>query len=108
MNVRRALRVATLGCALLGSPVVEAAINASNLGAAYDATKSSINFKIYSSRATRIDLYLYSAATGQQEKVSLPMTLGTGGVWSLNVTSSQLAQLRHHRHGLLRLSRLGS
>ncbi|WP_426344622.1 alpha-amylase family glycosyl hydrolase [Pseudoduganella sp. R-32] len=92
MKVRRALGLATLGCAMLGSPlVVRAAINANNLGAAYDATKSSINFKIYSSRATRIDLYLYGAATGQQEKVSLPMTLGTGGIWSLNVTSSQLA-----------------
>jgi isoamylase len=91
MKIRRALGVAMLGCALLGSPLAHAAINASNLGAAYDATKSSINFKVYSSRATRIDLYLYSAATGQQEKVSLPMTLGTGGVWSLNVTSTQLA-----------------
>jgi isoamylase len=92
MKIRRALGLAMLGCALFGSPVVvQAAINANNLGAAYDATKSSINFKIYSSRATRIDLYLYSAATGQQEKVSLPMTLGTGGIWSLNVTSSQLA-----------------
>jgi len=92
MKIRHALGLAMLGCALFGSPVVvQAAINANNLGAAYDATKSSINFKIYSSRATRIDLYLYSAATGQQEKVSLPMTLGTGGIWSLNVTSSQLA-----------------
>jgi glycogen operon protein len=91
MKVRRALGVAMLGCALLGSSVVHAAINATKLGAAYDATKSSIDFKIYSSRATRIDLYLYSVATGQQEKVRLPMTLGSGGIWSLNVTSSQLA-----------------
>ena len=92
MKVRRAIGLAMLGCALLGSPVVvQAAINANNLGAAYDATKSSINFKIYSSRATRIELYLYSAATGQQEKVHLPMTLGAGNIWSLNVTASQLA-----------------
>ncbi|KRC00936.1 isoamylase [Duganella sp. Root198D2] len=91
MKVRRALRVAMLGCALLASPVIHAAINANSLGAAYDAAKSSINFKIYSSRAARIDLYLYSAATGQQEKASLPMTLGSGGIWSVNVTSSQLA-----------------
>ena len=91
MKLRRALGVAMLGCALLGSPVVDAAINASKLGAAYDATKSSIDFRIYSSRATRIELYLYSAASGQQEKARLPMTLGTGGVWSLNVTSAQLA-----------------
>ncbi|WP_028102896.1 isoamylase [Pseudoduganella violaceinigra] len=91
MKVRRALGVAMLGCALFGSPAIHAAINASKLGAAYDATKSSINFKVYSSRATRIDLYLYNAATGQQEKASLPMTLGAGGVWSLNLTSAQLA-----------------
>jgi glycogen operon protein len=91
MQLRHALGAAMLGCALLASPVVHAAINPNNLGAAYDATKSSINFKIYSSRATRIELYLYSAATGQQEKMKLPMTLGAGGVWSVNVTSAQLA-----------------
>jgi len=91
MRFRRALGVAMLGCALLGSPVVHSAINPNKLGAAYDATKSSINFKIYSSRASRIELYLYSAATGQVEKARLPMTLGTGGIWSLNVSSAQLA-----------------
>ncbi|WP_374585296.1 glycogen-debranching protein [Pseudoduganella sp.] len=91
MKFRRALGVAMLGCALLASPLVHAAINPSKLGAAYDASKSSINFKVYSGRATRIELYLYSAATGQQEKARLPMTLGAGGVWSVNVSSAQLA-----------------
>lgn len=91
MHFRPALGAMLLGCALLASPAAYSAINPSSLGAAYDATKSSINFKIYSSRATRIELYLYSAATGQQEKVHLPMTLGAGNIWSLNVTASQLA-----------------
>lgn len=91
MQFRRALGVATLGCALLASPVVHAAINPSKLGAAYDATKSSINFKIYSSRATRIELFLYSAATGQQEKARLPLVRNIDGTWGVNVTSAQLA-----------------
>jgi glycogen operon protein len=91
MKLRRALVAGLLGCALLASPLVRAAINPSQLGAAYDATQSSINFKIYSSRATRIELFLYSAASGQQEKARLPLTLGAGGIWSLNVSSAQLA-----------------
>jgi glycogen operon protein len=91
MKLRHTLGLAALGCALLGSPLVHAAINPTKLGAAHDAARAAINFKIYSSRATRIELYLYSAATGQQEKARLPMTLGAGGIWSLSVSSAQLA-----------------
>src|SRR5688500_20404483 len=36
-----------------------AAINANNLGAKYDATQSNINCRVYSSRATRIEVWLY-------------------------------------------------
>jgi glycogen operon protein len=68
-----------------------AAINASQLGAAYDAGKTSVNFRIYSSRATRIELYLYSSATGTQEKARLVLTKGSGNIWSANVTAAALA-----------------
>src|SRR5690349_11050262 len=41
-----------------------------SLGATYDATQSNITFRVYSSRATRITVSLYSQAQGAQEKVS--------------------------------------
>ncbi len=89
MDFRRTLTSAVLGCALLASPAY-AAINASKLGAAYDATKANVTFKVYSSRATRIELFLYSTATGSQEKARYVLTAGAGGVWSTTLPVSTL------------------
>lgn len=59
-----------------------AQINRNTLGARYDATKANITFRVFSSRATRIELCLYSAATGQQEKVRYVMVKDTAtNVW---------------------------
>jgi isoamylase len=85
----RLVLAALFTCALAGAPA-SAAINASQLGAAYDAS-SNVNFKLYSSRATRIELYLYSAASGSQEKARVVMTKGSGNIWSASVTASALA-----------------
>jgi hypothetical protein len=41
-----------------------AAIDSPRLGARYDATSNNIVFRVYSSRATRIELYLYAASYG--------------------------------------------
>jgi len=90
MNLRRTLCPALLGLALLAGPV-HAAINASALGASYDATKANVAFKVYSSRATRIELFLYSSATGTAEKARYPLTLGSGGVWSLSLPVTTLS-----------------
>ena len=89
MYLRRTLSSALLGIALLASPA-HAAINASQLGASYDGTKANVAFKVYSGRATRIELFVYSSATGSAEKARYPMTLGTGGVWSLSLPVTTL------------------
>ncbi len=61
------------------------------LGASYDATQSNITFRVYSSRATRIEVYLYSQAQGAQEKVSYTLTKdATTNVWSKTVSVSTL------------------
>ena len=67
MQLQRTLLAALCAGALLGAPAW-AAINPSKLGAAYDATKANVSFKVYSGKATRIELYLYSTATGTEEK----------------------------------------
>jgi glycogen operon protein len=85
--------IRTLACAAataLATLPGHAAINASGLGAAYASGNASINFKVYSSRATRIELWLYAAGTGQTEKLKVVMTKGTGNIWSANVTTSAL------------------
>ncbi len=61
------------------------------LGAQYDATKTNINFNVYSSRATRIELYIYKTAQGAQEVVKYVMTKNaTTNVWSKSVAVSTL------------------
>ena len=86
--------IRTLVCAAAAALVAapgQAAINASALGGAYDAAHTSINFKVYSSRATRIELWLYATASGAPEKLRVTLTKGSGNIWAANVTTSALS-----------------
>ena len=89
MKFHPTLTAALLTCSLAGSPAW-AAINASKLGASYDTTNANVTFKVYSSRASRIELLLYSTATGTVEKARYVMTLGTGGVWNSSIPVATL------------------
>lgn len=81
------------GVALSIAPTSYAAINASNLGANYDAAKANVNFKVYSSRATRIELSVYAAAYGAQEVAKYVLTKDASNVWSTTVSVSSLQAL---------------
>ncbi|GLW34516.1 glycogen debranching protein [Actinoplanes regularis] len=61
---------AILSAGILTAPPARAAIDAQTLGARYDATGANITFRVHSAAATRIQVYVYSAATGAQEKAS--------------------------------------
>lgn len=76
--------------ALWPAQAAQAAINAQNLGAKYDATNSNITFRVYSSRATRIEVWIYKTASGAQEKVHYVMTKDAANVWSKTVSVSTL------------------
>lgn len=67
-----------------------AAIDSMNLGAKYDAGKANVNFQIYSSRATRIELSVYASAYGSQEVARYVLTKGANHVWSANAAVSAL------------------
>ena len=92
MRHARTLLGAALAAAFIGAmpAPAAAAINAYALGGAYDATKANINFKVVSSRATRIEVWIYAAATGQAEKKTLVMTKGANNVWAASVPVSTL------------------
>lgn len=80
-----AIAVAGLALALwlTPAPVARAAINAQNLGAKYDANKSKITFRAYSSRATRIEVWLYKTPSGAQELARYVMNKDpVTNVWS--------------------------
>lgn len=89
MQLQRTLLAALCAGALLGAPAW-AAINPNALGAAYDATKANVSFKVYSSKATRIELYLYSTATGTAEKARYLMS-NSNGIWSVTIPTSTLS-----------------
>ena len=95
----RRLPAAALACLMLLAAAVswlpaapaQAAIDAYQLGARYDATQSNITFKVYSSRATRIEVWLYSQGAGQQEKVRYVMTKDAAThVWTKTASVSTL------------------
>jgi len=52
----------------------EAATNASSLGASYDSTQSNVIFRVYSSRATQIEVDLYSSPMGSPEVLRLTLS----------------------------------
>lgn len=68
---------------------VSAAIDASALGARYNG--SNIDFKVFSSRATRIEVFIYKTPSGAQEVVRYVLTKNaTTNVWSKSVAVSTL------------------
>jgi glycogen operon protein len=73
------------------APPAAAAINALNLGAKYDGTQSNITFNVYSSRATRIEVWLYKTPSGAQEVVHYVLTKNaTTNVWSKTASVATL------------------
>ena len=74
----------------LASPA-QAAIDAYALGAKYDATQANITFKVYSSRATRIEVWIYKTASGAQEVVRYVMTKDAAtNIWSKTASVATL------------------
>src|SRR5215475_3281499 len=69
-----------------------AEINRLHLGAQFDSSGTQVTFRVYSSRATRIELNLYKQPTGADEAAHIPLDRdATTSVWSTTVPVSQIA-----------------
>ena len=89
-RVRLSVSISLLLCLLIPT-VASAAIDAHQLGARYDATQSNITFKVYSQRATRIEVWIYKVAAGNQEKVNYVMVKDAAtNIWSKTVSVATL------------------
>ncbi len=65
--------------------------NAQSLGARYDALAENVTFKVYSSQATRIDVYVFSNPMAEPEKAAFTMTLDAPSrVFSKTVSMADL------------------
>ncbi len=87
------LRLSVIGTVVALSIAANAfaAIDAYQLGARYDATQSNITFKVYSSRATRIEVWIYKYASGFQEKVKYVMVKDAAtSIWSKTASVATL------------------
>ncbi|PHV11954.1 glycogen debranching protein [Chitinimonas sp. BJB300] len=79
-------------CLAISPPHTYAAANPDQLGARFDATQTKLNFKVFSSRATRVEVYLYRSPKGVQEVARIPMNIRPGNVWSLSLPVGTLAR----------------
>jgi glycogen operon protein len=71
--------------------VAQGAVNAQRYGASYDSTRANITFRVYSARATRIEVWVYAQASGAQERFRTALTRNTStNVWSATVPVSSL------------------
>ena len=92
LRLRGAVAACLLLLSLCWASLAPAAINTHNLGAKYDATQANINFRVYSSRATRIEVWIYKTAKGAQPVVRYVMTKDAAtSVWSKTASVSTLA-----------------
>ena len=82
--------LACAGLAAIPAMPAHAAINSMSLGASYNAQKTQITFRVYSSQATRIVLYLYASGYGVQEAATYAMSNQGGGVWQVIVPVSSI------------------
>jgi isoamylase len=86
------LRLALL-LLLVTEPSAFAQIDRLALGARFDAAPSQLTFRIYSSRATRIELYLYAQPVGADEVGRVPLDRDAAtSVWSTTLPLSRIRQ----------------
>ncbi len=76
--------------ALFAVPDTHASIDSMNLGASYSSNNSQITFRVYSSQATRIVLYLYSSGYGVQESATYVLSPAGSNVWAVTVSTSAI------------------
>lgn len=78
---------------LLSEVVALAQIDRLSLGARFDASGSQVTFRVYSSRATRIELYLYAQPTGADEVADIPLDRDADtSVWSRTIPLTRIRQ----------------
>jgi len=89
-NNRSMIKYYILSLLLIFTCSSYAAINQNNLGASYSTNNQQISFRLYSSQATKIELYLYNQASGVAEISHYPLTKNAQNIWSTTLQTSAL------------------
>ncbi|HWX77903.1 MAG TPA: hypothetical protein VNY32_10510, partial [Candidatus Acidoferrales bacterium] len=68
------------------------AVGSQGLGATFDADETQVTFRVYSSSATRIEVWLYDQPAGSSEKASVALDVDPQtGIWSKTIAAADLA-----------------
>jgi isoamylase len=78
-------------CNLLVEVPKARALGRDNLGASVDAAHLALTFRVFSSRATRIEVWIYGTAFGSPEKFTTEMSVDLQNIWSTTVSLPDLA-----------------
>jgi isoamylase len=89
---RRRISGFLVAAAIVSVPtLLRAQIDHLHLGSQFDASGSASSFRVYSSCATRIELYLYSRPTDADEVAHIPLDRDAAtSVWSTTVPLSRI------------------
>lgn len=83
--------VAGLASAISMASPAYAAINATSLGASYNASHTTVTFRVYSARATRMEADLYAAAMGSPDVMRIPLKASkSSGIFSASIPLTTL------------------
>ena len=92
-RIRRAWLACLLAITCLAACwTARGAINAMRLGARHLSGESQISFRVYSARATRLEVYLYDTPTGAEATGHYEMTRDANGVWSTVIPAPALVR----------------
>jgi isoamylase len=95
LSVKKAVRQSffLLIFLLLSQALALAKIDRLGLGARFDASGSQLTFRVYASRATHIELYLYAQPTGANEDARIPLDRDNAtSVWSTTLPVTRIRQ----------------
>jgi isoamylase len=82
--------VVLIGVWFTAPSAARASIDSMSLGASYNSGKTEITFRVYSSQATRMVLYLYKAGYGVQESATYVLSPAGSDVWQVIVPVSAI------------------
>jgi glycogen operon protein len=92
---RKALFASVLLLLFASMDVALGSIDSMKLGARYDSTGSNLTFRVFSSHAERLDLYLYKKPEGVDEAASLQLSKDRDDVWSVTIPVNAIVNDYH-------------
>jgi len=90
-HFRRNAAAVAFACNLAFAVLNATAADHEDLGATIDDTQSVVTFRVFSSRATHVEVWIYDTPFGSAEKLNAEMTVDPQNIWSKTIPLGDLA-----------------